>query len=293
MSRRRELAYGGEQVANNPAALRRGRGKHIVQKIVAELSGRHGDMRVAGVALGISYTAVLLESGHAGVAYSFARHATDRTLEGFSLAGTLVGSPARKLLELWTIDDPVLSSISIAAANALISASSKSPVVKRAKLRDSGGRGAKNPLRAIDKLLDEIKGDDVVGMVGYFKPIVDAILTRAKTLNVFELKQVDEFHVLPSSRIPEIMPSSTVALISGTTLVNGTIDDILRHSAAARIVAVIGPTTVLLPAAYEGTRVNRLGGAFITDGPAALRIVMEGGGVKELKRISERIELIL
>jgi len=74
-----------------------------------------------------------------------------------------------------------------------------------------------------------------------------------------------------------------VAIITATTLLNHTLEETLAALASPRVVAVIGPSTPLLPAVFSGTPVTHLGGAVVADSTRVLQIISEGGGTPALR----------
>jgi uncharacterized protein (DUF4213/DUF364 family) len=74
-------------------------------------------------------------------------------------------------------------------------------------------------------------------------------------------------------------------IISATTLINETFDEIVAHTMSAREVILLGPSTPLLPEAFEGTPLTYLAGIQIIDRRKTLAIVSEGGGTRRLTKL--------
>jgi uncharacterized protein len=70
-------------------------------------------------------------------------------------------------------------------------------------------------------------------------------------------------------------------ILSATTLLNRTIDGLLQLCQNAREVAILGPSTPLLPEAFGTHGVTLLSGIQVIDPQRALRIVSEGGGTRQ------------
>jgi len=114
-------------------------------------AGGHG---IADVRIGLGYTAVQLESGHAGVAWTPKADAPCCT--HFQGAGTLTGRSAEVLLTYLADEKSALArAVGLATANALLSALPPPPT-SRAEV--------------ISTL--NITPEDKVAMVGYFGPVV-------------------------------------------------------------------------------------------------------------------------
>lgn len=195
--------------------------------------------RVATVRYGSHTTAVVLDDGRVGLAMHFARDlsALDRSRMEAGMAGRaavdvvgLLGSP--RALE---------SSTAVACANAL----------------EPGDE--RRPGHFLDVL--DLRPDDTMGMIGNFIPLLDRLRARVGALHVFEQIEEEVDGILPASREPELLPQCSVVVISGTTLVNHTLDGLLALCAGAREVVLAGPSTMLFPEAYRGTPVTWIAGA--------------------------------
>jgi uncharacterized protein (DUF4213/DUF364 family) len=216
---------------------------------------------IAEVRLGLGYTAVQLDDGRCGLAYTF----RDELHEGcgvISAAGTLAGRPAADLAQWAKSTDLLDSAVGLATLNALIGA----------------------PVAATDAdLLAELRvtSTDVVGMVGYFGPFIGPLRSRVKALHVFERRPAGDSGVLPESAAVEILPQCGVVILTATTLLNRTLDDLLACCRSAREVAIVGPSTPLLPAVFASGGVTLLSGVQVVDGQRVLRVISEGGGTRQ------------
>ncbi|MHA1192459.1 MAG: Rossmann-like domain-containing protein [Promethearchaeota archaeon] len=113
----------------------------------------------------------------------------------------------------------------------------------------------------------EIDKDDIVGMVGFFPPLVNHIERIGNKLIIIEkkgelLKEGLNWRVTldPS----ELKPCNKI-LITSTTLLNETIDEILQHCKDAEKISMIGPTAGFLPDPLFKRRINIIGGTRVVD----------------------------
>ena len=193
---------------------------------------------VADVRVGLGYTAVQLDDGRCGLAYTF----RDELHEGccvISDAGTLAGRRASDLAEWTRSPDPVASAVGSATLNALTDV-------------PPGAREA-------DLLTElQVTSNDVIGMVGYFSPLVGPLRSRGKALHVFERRPRAESGVLPEAATAEILSQCHVIILSATTLINRTLHDLLAFCRNAREVAILGPSTPLLPTVFVDRGVTLL-----------------------------------
>jgi len=115
-------------------------------------------------------------------------------------------------------------------------------------------------------LLD-ISSSDLVGMVGFFPPLVNYCNQHGIPLIVIEKKaelvQHDSnFEVtLESSRLNEC----NKILITGTTVLNNTINDILKECKKAKKIAMVGPSASILPDPLFERGITALGGSRVFD----------------------------
>jgi uncharacterized protein (DUF4213/DUF364 family) len=89
-----------------------------------------------------------------------------------------------------------------------------------------------------------------------------------------------------------VLPSADVVLITGTTLLNDTLEHILTLCRPDARVVVVGPTVGLLPDAFLRRGVAVLGGIRVTDRGAFLDVLAEGGsGYHFFGRSAEKVVL--
>ncbi|MCX6697652.1 MAG: DUF364 domain-containing protein, partial [Methanoregula sp.] len=81
----------------------------------------------------------------------------------------------------------------------------------------------------------------------------------------------------------KILRECTVAIITATTLLNDTLEDVLADLGEPRHVALLGPSTPLCPEIFRGTPVNHLGGSIVRDTDKIMQIISEGGGTTAMR----------
>ena len=128
-------------------------------------------------------------------------------------------------------------------------------------------------------------------MVGHFGPLVNAIQERAGSLTVFERIDLPAGLLRPTAEAFDILPRCQVALITGTTIINHTIERLLQAAGQCREIIVLGPSTPLLPEAFKEERVSLLSGVLVKDPPAVLQVVSEGGGMRQFSPFVQKVSL--
>lgn len=230
-----------------------------------------GDVRTSDIRVGLGYTAVLLEDGRCGLAYTL----HEKEYESCSVlaeAGRISGRRASDLLPWMKLPDETACAVGLAAANAVIG----------------------SPEGSLESDILEmlsVAPEDAVGMIGYFGPLVDPIKKKVRAMHIFERKPIPELGVLADSAAPELLQQCDVVILSATTLLNHTIDGLLRCCGNAREVVILGPTTPFLPAVFKKRGVTVLSGVHVVDAPQVLRVVSEAGGTRHFGRSIRKLTL--
>jgi uncharacterized protein len=223
------------------------------------------------VRVGLGYTAVALEDGRCGLAYTL--HEKDyASCTVIAEAGTLAGRRASELISWMKQSDVTACAIGLATANALI---------------DIPHGAAESDI--LDLL--PVGPEDAVGMIGYFGPLVGSIRKRARVLHIFERKPIPDLGVLPDSAAVDLLPQCQVVVLSATTILNQTIDGLLDCCREAREIAILGPSTPFLPDSFRKRGVTILSGVQVIDGPQVLRVVSEAGGTRSFGKAIRKLTL--
>ncbi len=246
--------------------------KGILSVLMHELRHEFGpalkEIEVKDVRIGLAYTGILLSDGYGGVActplYEFSCCPT------VDFPETLKNRTADCILELAMSENPLEAAVGIATINALFQ------MLQELKPESFS-------VSDMD-ILDLIKPEDNVAMVGYFGPLVPKILKITDKLTVLEKRKIEaaEARTLPSEKAGEILPASDVIILSASTLVNKTFDELLAFRGTAREVVLLGPTAPLYPEPFFQRGITAVMGTRILDSPTMLTIVSEAGGTKKL-----------
>ena len=143
----------------------------------------------------------------------------------------------------------------------------------------------------------EIRGTDQVVVVGAFVPFLKELKRRDQPFLVLEqdpatLKPDELPFFRPAQDAPAILPQADVLLITGSTLVNATLEDLLALARPEARVTIVGPTVGMLPDAFLARGADVLGCVRITEPDAFLDLLAEGGsGYHFLGRSAQKIVL--
>jgi uncharacterized protein (DUF4213/DUF364 family) len=248
----------------------------VSQKIREQILGRAAGIRVRRAQIGLIYCAVQLESGAAGTAFTFpAQRSGQPCAAGLSGQGHLAGRKAVQLIEHLGCEELVSSALGLAAANAVIAEFFQDP-------RAAGGD-------ILDHL--DIREGDRVCMVGCFLPVLEKLKTVS--VEVSAVDQTPKPGAGPEGSSEQLLPQSQVAIITATSIINNTIDDLLRLAADCREVAILGPSTPLLADAFPDLPVRCLSGIRIDDPEEVFRIIGEGGGFRFFKDYATKLNIRL
>ncbi len=240
-----------------------------------------GNIHVTDVRIGLGYTAVMLDTGSVGLAYTF-RDKAESGCSVFQGKRPLAGSPVRDVLQYIGSDGLLERTLGLAAANALFNTDDAAGSM-------SGWQCSEGDL--LDVL--SLTKNDRVGMVGFFGPLAPVIKQRAGELIIFEENMARADGLCPGSKAAELLPSCSVAIITATSILNNSFEHIAAAADKCRIKAVLGPSTPLAPGVFKNYGVTHLSGVVGIDAAAILRVVSEGGGTRFFMEWSKKINLVL
>jgi hypothetical protein len=231
----------------------------IMSDLLASLPG---DAPVRNVLVGAHWTVVC--SRHCGMASTIQGekpHGHEKVRE----VGNLHKKTAYQLAEYALSDVMLEASIGVAAINSLIT-----PLE---------GRGIQE-INAFD-VLARYGREKVVALVGHF-PFIQKLRPEVGELWVIEQKPVEGEY--PESAATELIPQADVIALTGSALINHTLDGLLGLCQPDSTVVVLGPSTPLSPVMFAHG-VTLLSGAQILDEQAVLRTVSQGASFQQVQGV--------
>lgn len=242
----------------------------ISEKLIEETKTDLTGKKISDLRIGLGYTAVRLESKETGLAGTL-RYDLPRGCSLLDRAGNFEGTDAIEAAGLLTRPDPLLAGIGLATINAVLNRNQES--------------NTDSPLEALS-----ISDGDSVGMVGNFAPLMDPIKQRAEELYVFEREPSPGEDIYPDWAVNSLLPERDVAIISSTTLVNGTLEHLLELSPDRT--ALLGPSTPMSKL-LKNYGVSHLFGSVVRKSEAIIDIVSQAGGTRNFGEAVEKINLEL
>jgi uncharacterized protein (DUF4213/DUF364 family) len=199
-------------------------------------------------------------------------------------AGNLEGVPVSEILK-YSLDVNVLkSAMGVAILNAL------SQLVLEAvgatdypMIRDKDG---------FDLL--RIQPNESVSIIGAFGPYIRRLKMMGNPFFIIEknpltLRPDEMKYFKPESEMRSALEKSDVVIMTGTTIVNHTVDTILSLISRGIRTAIIGPTASMLPDAFFERGVDVMAGVRILDADLMIKILKQGGSAFHLlKECSEK-----
>lgn len=240
----------------------------VVESILERVSAAARAAEVADVRIGLGYTAVRFADDSTGLAYTF----RDDVPPGCTVLdgkGALAGRQASDLIRWLSSSDTIEAGVGLACANALANV-------------PSGHHQIGDVLSRI-----EVRPDDAVAMVGLFRPLVAPLRERAGRLTVYERIRQPQDDLRPAEEALDDLPSCQVAVITATSILNHTIDNLLAAAHDCREVVILGSSTPLLPHVFPGATV--LSGVVVREPREVLRVVSEGGGMRLFGRYVDKV----
>ncbi|MBI9087273.1 MAG: DUF364 domain-containing protein [Desulfobacterales bacterium] len=228
---------------------------------------------IADVRIGLGYTCVSLDDGGTGLGYTFRSGVEEGGCTVFHGLRPLAGQPAGKLLDLLRSGSFLERAVGLAAANALL---------------NTEGQGYVD-----GDILDQtqISPGDTVSMVGHFKPLVGAIRKTGADLKIFERIDQPQGGLLPTKEAPDWLKRSALAVLTATTILNGTADSLIEAATGCPRVVILGPSTPLCGQIFAGTPVTGLSGVVVADADGVRRAVSEGGGTRAFMPFVRKVNL--
>jgi uncharacterized protein (DUF4213/DUF364 family) len=245
----------------------------IARRLFDSVLHRGENAVVEEVRIGLGYVGVRLDEERMGLA-AVLLHELPTGCSAFPDAGRLAGSKATSLLiNLIEGRDPLKKALGLAAANAVLQA--------------KFGEGEKDSLSIM-----RLTAEDHVAMVGLFTPMVPKIEATGAKLTVIE-RNPARLAVLDKKDSDRTLKECTVAIITATTLLNDSLEEVLNGLGDPRHVAILGPSTPLLPEIFQGTPVHHLGGAIVGDTRKVMQIISEGGGTPAMRPYLRFVNLLV
>src|SRR5215813_14698715 len=267
---------------------------HETLATISEILGSELDgLTVERAVVGLFFTGVELSNGIAGACATPIKTIPEAvccpsSAMSMPFPGKLRGRPAFDLAQEARGENGIRRAVGIAALNALA---------------DTCWGRRPHPDTELQLGIDafdatEIYPGDRVVVVGAFVPFLRELKRRRQSYLVLEqdpatLKAEELPFFRPAEQAAAVVPQADVLLITGTTLINDTLEELLALARPSARVTMVGPTVSLLPDAFLRRGADILGTVRITAPDEFLDMLAEGGsGYHFLGRSAQKVVLV-
>jgi uncharacterized protein len=246
----------------------------LIQKLYDHCCEKARTTRVACLTVGLVYTAAITEDGGMGVAYTyFSNKRCCATGKGYR---DYEGERAIELLAELKHPDPLHRSMGLALVNAL-------------NHREALACAADPSNEILSDALG-IGPETRVAMVGLFRPLVHLFEKSGAVVEVLD----DMQGVGDRNRFYGKLDGwAEVLVLTSTSILNHTAEDLLGKAGPGVKVAMVGPSTPMTADAFSHLPVHLLAGTVPLDQKAVLKAVRHGAGTPVIHRFSRKVYLSL
>jgi uncharacterized protein (DUF4213/DUF364 family) len=184
--------------------------------------------------------------------------------DGVRDVGRLLEKSACELAEYARSDNLLEASLGVAAINSLLTFDETEAV----------------EINAFDVIVEHGKGKNVA-LVGHF-PFIPKLRPAVGQLWVIEQHPTDGEH--PAEAALDFIPKADLVAITGSALINHTLDGLLSLCHPEAMVLILGPSTPLSPVMFEHGA-TFLSGSRVIDQEAAMITISQGATFQQVKGV--------
>ena len=247
------------------------------QEVKDKLALEYDTITIQRVMIGVFFTGVKLSNGTGGVSYTPVKDipqavccpsSAGRIFDPFNINGM----KAADVLAGLTSKEPVKVSVAIATLNALSACCWDRGLTDHYRIQVDAD--------ALDAV--RMPDESSITVIGAFTPILRKLKGRGGKWWVVEqdpktLKSDEMNHFIPADQSEETIAAADVLIVTGVTLVNHTLENILKVARQDAEIAVIGPTASMLPDALFARGVRVVGGVWVKKPDELLDVLAAGG----------------
>ncbi|WP_028582076.1 DUF364 domain-containing protein [Desulfogranum japonicum] len=253
----------------------------ILQETLAILQTKLGDslneIVVEKVVIGIFFTGVKLNNGHGGLCFTPVKTIPEAvccpsSAKAMPHSGNIAGTPVSIMLKRMFNGNAMTRALGIAVMNALSNTIWKEEGIH--------GYNIQKDADPLDEYVFPEGGKAVV--VGALVPYLRMFKNENRDFGILEkdtatLKPDELARHVPEERANEVLAEADLLIITGTTLINDTLEDLIDLAKPGADIIVVGPTASMLPDAFFSRGVRSIGGVMATDPDRLLDVLGEGG----------------
>ncbi len=247
-------------------------------------------INVQRAVIGIFFSGVKLSNGEGGICFTPVKEIPEAvccpsSARAMPNSGKLAGQPVAEYIDRLQNGGPLQKALGIAVLNAL-----SSTCWRNNHPADYNLKIGADP---VENLI--ISDDAKVVVIGALVPYIRLLKTRGQPFHILEkdprtLKADEMPYFCPQEKARECIASADLLIITGTTLINNTLEDILRQMQGSTEAILVGPTASMLPEAFFSRGIKAIGGISVTDPDRLLDTLSEAGsGYHFYGKSAERI----
>ena len=239
--------------------------------LLSDLLNTLPDGDVSQVVIGLHWTAVVTEvedTRRCGLATTSRIPHEHHSEPDVPDAGQLESSNGLVVAAYSQSDSPIMRSVGVAAINALLPPPIQDVVDTNA-----------------EEVIASLGFERRVVLVGRF-PFIPRLRTRVGELTVLELNPNPG--ELPETAAQDVIPAADVVAITGLTLINHSLENLLKLCSPQARIILLGPSTPLSPVLFD-YGVDLLCGSVVTDIEPVLRAVSQGANFRQVHRAGVRL----
>ncbi|MDD3199796.1 MAG: DUF364 domain-containing protein [Eubacteriales bacterium] len=252
----------------------------ILERVYKLAKPRLEGRSIHDVRIGLGLMAVELDNELVGVTYVLSNE-IERTCAALPQAGSLVGMKADEIA-LWAVEgkNVIRNALGLAVLNSVADFESLEQI---------------NSSQDADAVFSvDIRPEDTIGIIGHIGPVINKLAGRKNRILIFERDESKgTAETYPESAQSDLLPKCQVVFITSSTLINGTLDPLLKYCTNARDIVMVGSSTPLYPEAFTGTGVSVLSGTrwLSSNKDSILAGVSQYAGIKQLMKYGQKISV--
>lgn len=261
-----------------------------VKLIKDRLGNEFKNLTVERLVVGIFFTGIKLSNQAAGICFTPIKDIPEAVCCPSS-AGKAInpvavnGMKASDLLSDLHSKEPLKTATAIATLNALSAVCINKGLIGNCKLN----------INVDAKDAVNLSVNRPVALVGALVPFLQVLKKRGGTWWVLEqdkrtLRPGEIEHFVPAEQYSEVIPKADVIVVTGVTLVNHSLENILDIAKPGAEIVVVGPTASMLPEPMFERGVSAVGGVLVKEPDRILNILAAAGsGYHFLDTLADRI----
>lgn len=230
------------------------------------------NLKISDIRIGVFLTAVLLSNGSCGTAstdFGTSSHCYKKERDFGDFSPLKI--KGQKVVDLFENNSnlKIINTLKAAVLNAV-----SSQIISKGNYKIIEGI---DPVDLID-----ITPQKTITIVGAFQSYIKKIAATKNKLYVLELDEnalnedQKQFYV-PTDKYSQFLPFSDIVIITGLTIINNTIDDLLAAILPQTKVIVTGPSSSMIPDILFEKNVKIVGATRITNPELLFKVVSEAG----------------